>query len=59
MEADPCQVQPLQRHLDSQPCQINAASAAMDIAELETKLMTAVENDGLFGLLYKNTSGMG
>ncbi len=31
----------------------------MDIAELETKLMTAVENDGLFGLLYKNTSGMG
>jgi hypothetical protein len=32
---------------------------AMDIAELDTKLVTAVEDDCLFGLIYKNTSGMG
>jgi hypothetical protein len=32
---------------------------AMDIAELDTKLVTAVQNDRLFGLVYKNTPGMG
>ena len=31
----------------------------MDIAELNIQLVTAVENDHLFGLLYENTSGMG
>ncbi len=32
---------------------------AMDIAELDTKPVTAVENNCLFGLVYKSTSGMG
>ena len=31
---------------------------AMDIAELDTKLVTAAENDRLFGLVYKTTFGM-
>jgi len=31
----------------------------MDIAELDTKLVAAVQNDRLFGLVYKNTPGMG
>ncbi len=32
---------------------------AMDIAELDTKLVTAVDNNRLFGLVYTNSSGMG
>ncbi len=31
----------------------------MDIAELDTKLVTAVENNCLFGLVHKTTSGVG
>ncbi len=32
---------------------------AIDIAELDTKLVTAREDQKLFGMVYKNTSGMG
>ena len=31
---------------------------AVDISELDTKLVTATEGNKLFGLVYKNTSGM-
>ncbi|DBA84749.1 TPA: hypothetical protein ACH3X1_005794 [Trebouxia sp. C0004] len=31
---------------------------AVDISELDTKLVTATERNKLFGLVYKNTSGM-
>jgi len=31
---------------------------AVDISELDTKLVTATEGNKLFGLVYMNTSGM-
>ena len=31
---------------------------AVDISKLDTKLFTAPEGNKLFGLVYKNTSGM-
>ncbi len=31
---------------------------AVDISDLDTKLVTATERTKLFGLVYKNTSGM-
>ncbi len=31
---------------------------AVDISELDTKLVTATEGTKLFGLVYKKTSGM-
>ncbi len=31
---------------------------AVDISELDTKLVTATEGNKLFGLVYKNASGM-
>jgi len=32
--------------------------SAVDISELDTKLVTATERNKLFGLVYKNLSGM-